>query len=176
MSKAIKPEQRQDSSPAMPISSDGVAQSWLHGQRLLVVRLLWLAIAGVAFVLCVLGVPVHFESLRTICITAQCHVIEQLTPENFQAWHDAGFSIDFYATYVVIFQTSCALIWFLVGIVIFWRKSDNWMALFVALFLVTYAAGISGTVDPLARFSPVWQLPVQGLGVLSTTSFGLFFY
>ena len=176
MSKAIKPEQRQVSSPAMPISSDTVAQSWLRGQRLMAVRLLWLGIAGVVLVLCVLGIPVHFESLRTICVAAQCHVIEQLTPENFQILHTAGFSLDFYATYVVIFQTSCAGIWFFIGIVIFWRKSDNLMALFVALFLVTYAAGISETVEPLAKLYPVWQLPVQSLGVLSTTSFGLFFY
>ena len=176
MSKTSKREQRQDSSPTMPLSSHAVAQTWLYGKRLLVVRLLWLGIAAVAFVLCALGIPIHFESLRTICLAAQCHVIEQLTPENFQILHDAGFSLDFYATYVVIFQISCALIWFLVGLVIFWRKPDNWMALFVALFLVTYAAGISGTVDPLATFSPVWQWPVQSLGVLSTTSFGLFFY
>ncbi len=176
MSKAIKPEHRHDASPALSISSDAVAQSWLHGQRLLVVRLLWLGIAGGVLVLCVLGVPVHFESLRTLCITARCSVIEQLTPENFRAWHDAGLSLDFYAAYVVIFQTSCALIWFLIGMVIFWRKSDNWMALFVALFLVTYAAGISENVGALAAYSSVWQWPVQCLGVLSTTSFGLFFY
>jgi len=176
MSQAMNSEQRQDASPEMPMPSDAMTRTWLHGQRLMVVRLLWLSIAGVVLVLCALGVPVHFESLRTVCAVARCRVIEQLTPENFQALHNAGLSLDFYATYVVIFQTSCALIWFLVGIVIFWRKSDDWMALFVALFLVTNAAGVSSTVGPLATFSPVWQWPVQSLGVLSTASLGLFFY
>ncbi len=102
---------------------------------------------------------------------------QQLTPENFQALRGAGFSLDFYAAYVVIFQTSCALIWFLIGVVIFWRKSDNWMALFVALFLVTYAATVSATVDPLATFSsgvfPTIQL---GLSPFSPLPWNILFF
>jgi hypothetical protein len=55
-----------------------------------------------------------------------------------------------------------------VGAVIFWRNSQDKMAVFSAFILVTYGMYVVPSVDALAAASPVWRLPsqlLQAMGV-----------
>jgi signal transduction histidine kinase len=61
-----------------------------------------------------------------------------------------------------------------VGAVIFWRRSDDWMALLAASFLVLQV-GEAPTLA-LAAAHPAWWFPVDLLGVLAVAAFILFFY
>jgi signal transduction histidine kinase len=56
------------------------------------------------------------------------------------------------ATLNIALLTALAPLWIAVGLVIFWRKSDDWMALFIALLLVLFGTNFSpaGYVLPIA--------------------------
>jgi hypothetical protein len=69
------------------------------------------------------------------------------------------------------------LVWFAVGALIFWRRSDDWMALLVSVFLVAFG---TVTVDPTAANSlissqPAWWLPVRSVEILGSVCVVLFF-
>jgi hypothetical protein len=69
------------------------------------------------------------------------------------------------------------VIWIAVGVVIFWRKSDDWMALFTSLTLLTFAVFFmnAGPIV-LAEQHPSMWLPVHLLAIFSSLSFALFLY
>jgi hypothetical protein len=47
-----------------------------------------------------------------------------------------------------------------VGLVLFWKKSDNRMALFVSLMLLLLGSSENHLVDTLFHNYPAWGLPV----------------
>jgi hypothetical protein len=100
-----------------------------------------------------------------------------LDPATVRANLEAsGISIDFYATYLLLIRIAFAIVWVAVGVVIFWR-SDDWMALFTSLSLITFGTlSINDGPFLLAeQYSAIW-LPVHLLGVFSTASLVLFFF
>ena len=88
---------------------------------------------------------------------------------------ESGLSVGFYAAYTVaVLEIATMLPWVAVGAAIFWRKSEDWMALFVALMLVTN--GIYGAALEAWGTRPGWWLPVTSVGFLASATFGLFCY
>ena len=60
------------------------------------------------------------------------------------------------------------------GAVIFWRKSDDRMALFASLTLIMFPAGFNSS--ELATLPSAWWLPGQFVAFLGNSSLFLFFY
>jgi hypothetical protein len=84
---------------------------------------------------------------------------------------ELGLGTDFYAAYSVAIESGFAVVFLAVGVVIFWRNSQDKMAVFSALVLVTYGLYVVPSVDALATTSPVWRLPsqlLQAIGVWSS--------
>jgi len=73
-------------------------------------------------------------------------------------------------------EVALLLVYAAIAVVIFWRKSDDWMALFTSIFLVTWAATASPTWDALLASQPGWSLPVRFLRTLGPTSLLIFLY
>jgi len=69
------------------------------------------------------------------------------------------------------------MVWFVMGALIFLRRSDDAMALVVAFFLVSFgtATFASDGVDALAAVSPAWSIPGRGLQILGEIGAVLFF-
>ena len=92
----------------------------------------------------------------------------------------AGLSIVFAARYVVALDVITALVYGAVAAIIFWRKSNDRMALFVAFALLTF--GTLGVHDfeklqgILIAFHPLWRVPVASLAALGGISFSLLFF
>jgi signal transduction histidine kinase len=64
-----------------------------------------------------------------------------------------------------------------VAVLIFWRKSEDRMGLFVSLALLTFGtATLPVTMSTLAGRHSAWEIPVAVLHFLGSTSFGLFLY
>jgi signal transduction histidine kinase len=87
-----------------------------------------------------------------------------------------GISPDFYAGYFLVFEVLSMLAYALVAALIFWRKSADWMAVFVALTLLTFGAAVPTPMHALVTAQPLggWLgLFVQALG---SGSFLIFFY
>ena len=125
--------------------------------------------AGTALAIMVFSVPSSYEYYSSVCTAASgvCseRAVGQPTPEGVRALQDTGLSVRFYAISNVVIDKAFQLAWFAVGALIFWRRSDDRMALLVSAFLVTFGPV---TVDPTAAYTlsssqPGWWLPVRSV-------------
>ena len=89
----------------------------------------------------------------------------------------AGLSTGFYATYLLVLNVPSALVWAGVGVVIFWRRSDNWMALLTSLCLILFGTfSLNDGPKALADHYPAVWLPVHLLQLFGTVSLAFFLY
>jgi hypothetical protein len=142
------------------------------------------AVAITALAIVFFSVPSSFEHYRGVCTAAAETCSEraveqpQPTPEGVRALQDVGLSMRSYAILNVIIDKVFELVWFAVGAIIFWRRSDDWMALLVSVFLVAFG---TVTVDPTAANTllssqPAWWLPVRGVQIVGSVCSTLFFF
>jgi hypothetical protein len=80
------------------------------------------------------------------------------------------------AAYVVAPNVVFATVYWAIAAVLVWRKSDERMALFSALTLVTFGATFTDTLDVLARAYPGWWWVTATLGFLGSASIVVLFY
>jgi hypothetical protein len=94
-----------------------------------------------------------------------------------RALRDVGLSVSSYALLNVIVDKVFQLVWFVVGALIFWRRSDDRMALLVSAFLVSFGPVTVDTTDAEALISsqPAWWLPVRGVQIVGEICSVLFF-
>jgi signal transduction histidine kinase len=122
------------------------------------------------------GVPAEFALLHYPCPTARC-TTGQLSPAGLRALEDIGLSFDTFAIYYAAIDAVFAAVCCTVAALIFWRKSDDRMGLFVSLALLTFGtATFVFTLEALAVRYPAWKVPVDFLHFLGLASFGLFLY
>jgi hypothetical protein len=143
----------------------------LNGRRLFLARLGWLVVFALSIGLFFASIPAYYNWLTNFADP-------ELDPFTIRANLEAAdISVGFYATYLLSLETASAIAWVAVGVVIFWRKSDDWMALITSLSLVTFGA-VSLSEGPTAlgeQYSALW-LPVHLLGLFGTVSLNLFYY
>src|SRR5215208_1893108 len=139
-----------------------------------------LAITALAIV--VFSVPSSFEHYRSVCTAASevCSErawVEQPTPQGVRALRDVGLSVSSYALLNVVLDKVYQLVWFAVGALIFWRRSDDLMALLVSAFLVSFGPVTVDITDAEALISsqPAWWLPVLGVNIVGNVCVVLFF-
>jgi hypothetical protein len=161
----------------MTLNAQPESNNRLRGRWLLVARAMWLALALLTLGLFIAGLPALFEYYRTLCTDAVCDVDEQLTPERLQALQALGLSADFYAAYATALDVVFAAVYLAIASVIFVRKSDDRLALFVALMLITFGLGTTPiALDNLAANHSAWWLPVQLVKFVGDASILIFFY
>ncbi len=109
-------------------SSDrtGIPRTRLRGRRLILARVLWVTVVTLIVVLFLARLPAYYTALQTVCTGAVCGN----TMQRF------GLSVGAYATFTLALTIALAFLCFTLGAVIFWRRSDDWMALLVALAVV----------------------------------------
>jgi hypothetical protein len=98
----------------------------------------------------------------------------QLTPEEKRALQALGLSMDFYAVYNILLNGLFVAGFVLVGGVLFWRKSDDRLALYTSFALVTFS--LSFIFSQLSTLPPVWVVLVEALTFLGGVSFSGVFY
>lgn len=145
----------------------------LRGALLFVAQGAWVSVAALALALFVLAVPAEFEYLQTTC--GECDG-PRLTLEGARKLENLGLSIGFYAMYVLALEVGFAAVSFAVASAIFWRKSDDAMALLGALAVLAWGITFPNTTVALAESYPASELPVTLLGFLGLVVFTLFFY
>jgi signal transduction histidine kinase len=151
------------SAPAETIASPSASSSpTLHGHWHVLARGAWAAVAILAVSLFLAAIPVHFTNLSNPDLTVRAGLAQ------------FGISINSYALYRVALTIVLTSVFCTVGVLIFLRKSDERLALFVALMLVTFGtqSGTSALVEAL----PTWELAIRFLGFLAWSSLGLFLY
>src|SRR5829696_2550145 len=154
----------------------------LRGRWLLLARMAWVAVTITALAIVLFSVPSSFEHYRSVC-TAAAEVCSeraagQPTPEGVQALQDVGLSVRSFALLNVVVEKIFQLVWFAVGAIIFFRRSEDRMALLVSLFLVSFGpvAVIPTAANTLISSQPAWWLPVSGVQIVGSVCSTLFFF
>ena len=141
----------------------------LRNPWLSIARVTWISLVGLTVVLFAAGLVLGFGQLRSVCTVGVCHVvqlplrtactggachIEQLSPAEAELQQQLGLSLDFYAGYTTTVFALFGAVFIAVGVLIFWRRSDDWMALFVSLFLVMFGAGALPVIQSVGMVQP----------------------
>jgi hypothetical protein len=154
----------------------------LRGRWLLLARVAWVAVAVTALAIILFSIPSSFEHYRSVCTAASEVCAErakgQPTPEGMRALREVGLSVRSYALFNVVIDKVFQLVCFAVGALIFWRRSDDRMALLTSLFLVTFGTvALDNTTNAQALVSsqPAWWLAVQGVQIVGEVCAVLFF-
>jgi hypothetical protein len=108
----------------------------------------------------VASLPENFAQQQTICSGTAC-AFWQPTPATVQALHALHLSFSSYATFSVLLRVVSTLLCIGVALVIVRHKSDDWMALLVALWLVIVGAVCSTFTVGLGH--SLWRLPSLAL-------------
>ncbi len=152
---------------AEPGSNPNFPTSVTLGRRqLLLVRAGWLVVFVLTIGLFSASIPAYYDSLISFSDPS-------LDPATARASLEAaGVSMDFYARHLVPISVASTVVWIVVGMVVFWRRSDNWIALFASICLITTGTfGLdAGSATALAdQYSTAW-LPVHLLALFATVS------
>jgi hypothetical protein len=148
------------------------ADTRLHGGWLLLARIVWFALVALTLGVCIASLPEYFTELQTVCRLAVCSYV-QLSPDTVVALEHFGLSVGSYAAFMVALTVVFALVSFGVGYLIFWRKSDDWMALLLALLSVV--GGMVPIILTVGTSHSAWHLPILFVSELLFLSFFLTF-
>ena len=143
----------------------------LRGRWLLLARVAWVALTAVVIGFHVAGIPYLYA--RQIG-----SFFGRLTPEQVRVFKNLGLTPEFYAAYAVAVPVGTMLVFTTIATVIFWRRSEDRMALFSAFMFVVFggAALTSGVPQTLAAAHPTLWFPVHLLDYLGQVAFVTFFY
>lgn len=153
-------------------ASSSTGNSGRTSFRLIVARTLWLALVIPAVGLFAASLPVYYAQIQKPCIdVATCNLTGALTSRGLQELHALGLTASSYATLLVFFFTIIVAIWSGIGFLIFWRRPNEWFALFSAFFLVMFNTTYPGfPITALTFAYPALNGPVTFLGALGLAS------
>ncbi len=103
---------------------------------LLLARGVWLALVLLTLAIFGASLPVYLAQLHTPCAGSACTYL-QLSPEQVELLKGLGLSTSDYATYTIALTLAIMVVCLVVSTLIVWRRSNDRMALLVALMLVT---------------------------------------
>jgi signal transduction histidine kinase len=134
----------------------------LRGRRLILARVAWVTVVSLIMALFLVRLPAYYTALQTVCTYPACGYV-QPTLDTAQALEKLGLSVNAYAAFTLALEIALALLCFTLGGVIFWRRSDDWMALLGALAVVASVA-LNGNVLSM-DMSSAWGWIAMGLYV-----------
>ena len=142
------------------------ANTSLYGRWLLLARIVWIVLVVLSLTISLVDIPLQFAQLHIVCVGSDCG--QQLTASIVRDLHKLNLSVDFFTASVIILEFGFYFVWVVVAFVIFWRKSNDWMALLVALFLVVFPAtqslGSPGDVGAAYPFLHLLTTILDNLG------------
>ena len=160
-------------------SSHGTVGTHLHGRRLIIARVVWVAVVVFALSIFMLSLPAYFTQLQTVCTGDTCvYSYGQLTSGTAQALQNLGLSTGGYAVSILALAIASALVSFGIACVLFWRRSADWMAMFVSLFLVTFGVNFSVQAQAVleTNVQTAWYWSHTIVTLLGWTLFDLLVY
>jgi hypothetical protein len=160
--------------PSPPGSPHAPTSAALSGRRLFWARVGWLVIFALNIGLFSASIPAYYDWLTHFPDWEVYSLDPATVRTNLKA---AGISNDFFARYELSMGVISAIVCSMVSVVIFWRRSDDWMALLTSLGLVAFGVFFR-TDGPTAlgqQYPAVW-LPVNLLAFIGSMSFMLFIY
>ncbi len=158
--------------PAMNASLPSTTTTSVRGSWLLLMRIAWGTLSLFALGVFMASLPGYTAFLHMVCSSAVC-TSGQLSPEVARTFQSLTLSLEQYTAGSVVLTVLSACVWFAVAGVIAWRKSDDWMALLVALMLVLL--GTTGIMSAEAESHLIWRFPAQVVDFLAFQALFLVF-
>jgi serine/threonine-protein kinase len=113
---------------ARTVSHETATRHQLYGRRLLAARIAWVVLTVLALALFAAALPGRLERLLTVDNATRAYLTEMgMTVEGYSA---------IYAGREIVFVLAFALL----GVLIFWRRSNNWVAILTSATLITFGA------------------------------------
>jgi hypothetical protein len=142
----------------------------LTGAPLALARGAWIVTTVVSVGLQVAAMPLAYQQIITPHTGPQCADL-YLSAAQLGALHAAGVSSAFYANWIIAVQCYSTLVYVGVAALLFWRRSDNRMALLAATALVLIGTSLNdqhwlGAACALRPTWPAAALLFQMLGAL----------
>ena len=118
----------------------------LHGRWPVIARAAWIMVAALAVGLFVASIPAYLSNVSKL---------GQAPWMGATVDAPAGlvFALDLVA---VLASISSALVCLTLAGVLFWRKSDDWMVVFISSYLLAYGAVMAGPLERVEAFYPWW--------------------
>jgi len=151
---------------------DNIGDTRLHGGLLVLLRGAWLTLVILTLGIFFASLPVYSAQLQTPCTGTSCWYT-QLSAGQVGALKEIGLSPGVYAVYTIALTLASVVLCLVVSMLIVWRRSDDRMALLVALLLVVFGP-IYATSSIVAVPSP-WRVPNECLYFLALTLLMLVF-
>jgi len=148
------------------VHAEGNDQQGTHlsGRKSLLVRAGWLSVVVPAIVLFIIALPLRYTQLTHPADVLRVSLARMGLPLGFYAVGTLLLEIIFVGTYCVT------------AVLLFWRKSSDWMVLLVGIFLVVFGLNFPPSLQLLADRQPIVELFVTLLGALTYICLdGLFF-
>ena len=137
-------------------TSASPSSTTLRGRWLPIVRVAWVVVALLYVGVFISGIPSELARLQTPCTDAvSCSLIPHLTVQKVQELEELGLSVEYFAAYFVAIEVAFTAVSAAIGTLIFWRKSEDRMALLVSLMLLTLGERFP---SPCSR----WIFPSSG--------------
>jgi signal transduction histidine kinase len=165
---------------SLPMPSPPSADTRLSGTRLLVARGVWIVLMLLFCGFYLTAVLVYYVQLHGFQEGVYAHLIS--TPAVVSGYD--GFESSYllltgpYATLNSTLITFIFPFWVVVSLLIFWRRSNDWMALFVSLFLVMLVTNLSPALSALSYvvgFTSPLGMCITLLQLLCVSSAAFFF-
>jgi hypothetical protein len=121
----------------------------LAGRRLTEARLGWAAVVLLELVVFLVAIPAEIQ--------VQAGLAQQLYAAPLFA---AGLSSGAYAAVCTFLDLALTLTFMVIGVIIFWRKSDDWMALLTSLTCMVFPTLFVPSLVFLVQAQPAWSIPV----------------
>jgi tRNA A-37 threonylcarbamoyl transferase component Bud32 len=124
----------------------------LVGNWLWLGRVFWLLTLGLSLLVLIPAVKADYTWFHTPCTVDTCSadgILEQNLIQQF------GISLEAYAIYKIGFGLFGMLVFTSIAILLFWRRSDDGMALLVSLMLLTFGSVSSANVESIS--DPNWR-------------------
>ena len=99
------------------------------------VRTVWIAIAILMLTLYIVGLPVNYHELNTVCEADPCRVTT-ISSGELQILEDIRFSLQAYVFYYFILEAFLIILFASLAGLIFWHKSNTWLGIVVSLALL----------------------------------------
>jgi signal transduction histidine kinase len=148
----------------------------LRGRWLIVAQLVWVTVAVLTAGVFVTGIPGEFARLQAPCTGGlSCVWVPHLSAHNAQRLGGIGLSTDLFAAYFVAVEIAFMAVPFAIGAAIFWRRSDDWMALLGSLMLITFGATLT-IPYPLLDLPLLWKSSAEAVSFVGIALLILFLY
>ncbi len=152
------------------VQQQGPDPTVVSGWRLWTVRVLWALVMLVTVGLFVASIKPHFEFVLFF------PKFWFSSPDYAPALEQLSLTAGFYHAYLIVLQGLQVLVCLIIAALIFKNKSDDWLALFVSLTLVAYAASQGDQIGALLMNVPVLRYAALPSLALAETALLLLLY